>query len=120
VKGKFVLSIQEQSTDRKVAKRLRAVASMRGDAAVYELSPPFMETPWSEAGDREPIAHTFVVVSAIDINYGGYGVGLGLRESETMIFPSDGVDVTEWGDLAVVEGKSHIGALAELGYEVSE
>lgn len=86
---------------------------MRGDAAVYKLDPPFTHTPWG--GSEQTLE--FVVVSAVDLDYAGFGVGL--RTSETMIFPSDGSSVTDWGELAMVEHKSHADALLDLGYEVS-
>ena len=118
-----MLTIQEQSTDRKVAKRLpniEGLENMRGDAAVYELSPPFTATAWSGDADAEPTVHEFVTVSAIDDTYSDSVFSGPLRRSETMVFPSDGVTVTDWLELCAVNGKSHVRALAELGYEVSE
>lgn len=99
------MSVKNKTTA-KTATRHAEVSSMRGDAAVYKLTPPLD-------------SHEFVVVSAVDLDYGGFGIGLGLRDSETMIFPSDGERVIDWGELAMVPLKSHSEALAELGYEVS-
>ena len=97
------------------ARRVRECKKMRGDAAVYKLTPPYVETPWSIDGDTLPVQHTFVVVSAVDLFY----TVLSFRESETMIFPSDGKGVSIYDELCMVEHKSHADALEELGYAVT-
>lgn len=100
------------------AKRLADTANSRGDAAVYELSPPYVETSysWSDS-PREPIEHKFVVVSAVDLDFGGISIS-DYRSSETMIFPSDGEGVSDFWVLVMVPYKSHADALSELGYTI--
>ena len=114
------MTVTDNNTALGSARRVADYTKGRGDAAVYKLTPPYVETPWSIDGDAATVQHEFVMVSAIDLDYGGFGSGLGLRESETMIFPSDGEGVSSWGELCMVERKSHADALEELGYEVTE
>ncbi len=85
----------------KTAKKIRELDGFKGEAALYEMSPPYE-------------GHQFVVVSAISI---AFDTG----RSETYIFPSDAKGkVTDWGEL---EGSrrgttSHSEILEEAGYEV--
>lgn len=87
------------------ATLVKKLDNMRGDAAVYELDPPLDEI-------------RFVTVSAVDLNFGGFDMG-DYRNSETMIFPSDGETTTDWGELAMIPYKSHTDALADLGYDLA-
>lgn len=86
------------------ATKLRDATGMRGDAALYKVEPPIE-------------GNVFVVASAVDLDYGGFGEGL--RKSETMIFPADEQGtVSDFGELAFVAHKSHVDCFGEIGYEV--
>lgn len=67
------------------------------DARVYRVEPPLE-------------GHEHVIVSAVD-----------WFVTETYIFPSDGVSVTEWGELdgSFKGGVDHERALRNAGYEVT-
>lgn len=81
-----------------VAKKLKALSEdFSGDAAVYEMDPPFE-------------GHKFVVVSGVRNAFA----------HETMLFKSDkNGKVTEWGDLHCVRNtQSHQEVLGELGYTI--
>jgi len=101
------------------ATLVKSLDGMRGDARIYKLDPPYVEHPYSYGDDVKPdIEHEYVTVSAVDLNFGGFDMG-NYRTAETMIFPSDGEDTTDWGALAMIPYKSHEDALADLGYAVS-
>jgi len=90
------------------ATKTKTLEGWRGDAAIYKLDPP------TDAGLE------YVVVSAVDLDFGNIGTDMSwYRKSETMIFPSDGDDVLDFGELVMVPEKSHASALADLGYEVA-
>jgi hypothetical protein len=89
-----------------VARRTKTLAQGAGDMAVYELTPPFRM-------DADAVLD-HVVVSSVDLPI----LLSGYRTEETMIFASDGENVTDWGELVMVPYKSHEDALRELGYEV--
>jgi len=94
------------------AVMVKMLDGFNGDAAVYQLKPPFKHKDYFDEEERE---YTHVVVSAVDlpIAISDY------RTSETMIFPSDGDKVTDWSELAMVPMKSHTDALDQIGYEVA-
>jgi hypothetical protein len=92
------------STEKKVALFVRPLTGFNGDAALYRLEPPI------ESGE-------YVVVSATDLPSIAH-IDPTYRTSETMVFPSDGESVSDWGELAFVPYRSHADALADLGYEV--
>ena len=100
------------------AEKLHRVQNARGDMAIYRLVPPYVEhrTNWAD-GTQIEVKHHFVAVSAVNLDLGV--VIPSYRTSETMIFPSDGDDVSDWGELAMVPEKSHASALEQLGYAVS-
>lgn len=101
------------------AQKLHPVKGKRGDMAVYRLTPPYREQHRNWSDDTTSVrVHEFVAVSAVDLDFGGRVIP-DYRTSETMIFPSDGDDVTDFGELAMVDHKSHADALAELGYVVA-
>lgn len=86
----------------KTATKVKEMEGWQGDAAVYRLDPPLD-------------AHEFVVVSSVTL-----GISLpNYRSSETMVFPSDGEDATDFGELTMIPYMSHEDALADLGYEVA-
>lgn len=95
------------------ATLVRTMEGMRGDARIYRLEPPYKYTRWGEEEEREA---EFVAVSAVDLPTLGLP---GYRTSETMIFPSDGEDVTDFGELVMIPHKDHDEALAKLGYVVA-
>lgn len=83
-----------------LATERKQLDGMRGDARLYEMSPPLE-------------GHTFVVVSAVIAMFSG---------PETYIFPANEKgEIEDWGEL---EGSqrgtlSHSDVLRELGYEVA-
>jgi hypothetical protein len=93
----------DETTETKIATRVKTITGWQGDAALYKLQPPLEHGP-------------FVIVSAVDlpIRITSY------RTSETMIFPANekGNEV-DFDELAFVPYKSHVDALADLGYEVA-
>ena len=81
-----------------IAKKLKALTEdFSGDAAVYEMDPPFE-------------GHQFVVVSGVRNQYA----------HETMLFASDkDGKVTKWADLHCVRNtQSHQEVLSGLGYTI--
>ncbi|KTR02083.1 hypothetical protein NS184_16915 [Curtobacterium luteum] len=79
---------------------------------MYKLDPPVKHKDYFDEVEQE---YSYVVVSAVDmpISIADY------RTAETMIFPSDGNGVIDWGELVMVPYKSHADALTVLGYEVA-
>ncbi|QJU52964.1 hypothetical protein SCB71_06500 [Herbiconiux sp. KACC 21604] len=96
--------MSEEETVKKVATKVRDITGWHGDAQLFKLEPPLEKSG------------PFVVVSAVDLpvyipDY---------RTSETMIFPCDEAgEHVDFGEVAFVPYKSHVDALADLGYEVA-
>lgn len=85
------------------AKFIRSYTSYTGaDQRVYKLDPTLY-------------GNEYVVVSAIDLR----APYPGMPAAETLIFPSDGEDVADFGDIAGLPAeKNHEKALREAGYEI--
>lgn len=81
----------------------------RGDQRVYQLDPPLE-------------GHEFVVVSAVDTSwiYAGLEMPPWGGSCETFIFPSDGEEITDYGELegSLKGTMSHEEALHAAGYTV--
>lgn len=96
-----------------------SLPKFRGDAALYRLDPPLVQTHYR--GDEPDESHEYVIVSAIDNTEMMAFSGLDLDWRETYIFPAtpDG-EVADWGELdGSVKGTlDHADALRGAGYEV--
>lgn len=80
-----------------------------GEMRIYKCDPPMAYRVYS---DSEPRSTEYVAVSAASVPFSG---------TETYIFPSDGDDVSDWGELegSFRGGWDHEEALRGAGYAVS-
>lgn len=80
--------MSEQPAAPGVAVHVKDLPDMIGEAAVYRMHPPYVcEDPVS----ARSTSHEYVVISAMRFGFSGF--------KETLLFPSDGDKVTEWGEL---------------------
>lgn len=80
--------MSKQPTMLGVAAHVKDLEDMAGEAAVYRMHPPYVcEDPLS----ARSTSHEHVIMSAVRFSYSGI--------AETFLFPSDGNEVTDWGEL---------------------
>lgn len=80
--------MSEQPAAPGVAGHVKDLPDMIGEAAVYRMHPPYVcEDPVSARNT----SHEYVVISAMRFSFSGI--------EETLLFPSDGGRVTDWGEL---------------------
>lgn len=80
--------MSEQLTPLGVAVHVKDLPDMIGEAAVYRMHPPHVcEDPLS----ARSTSHEYVVISAMRFGFSGI--------EETLLFPSGGDKVTDWGEL---------------------
>jgi hypothetical protein len=98
----------------KTAMYARDMEGGEGDARVYYLNQPmkYHVYDWSDGGNLVEHETLYVVVSAVQNEW----------VHETCIFPSDGSEVTHWGELyGSFQGDcDHEKALNDAGYRIVE
>lgn len=80
--------MSEQPTALGVAVHVKDLPDMAGEAAVYRMHPPYA---YKDPLSAQSMSHEYVVISAMRFSYSGI--------KETLLFPSDGGKVTDWGEL---------------------
>lgn len=99
----------------KTVKKIRDLHGWVGDAAVYECDPPLPGWPEWDSDDETPRAHHRYVIASTATAIQIYGGGC-----DTYLFPSDGTDVIDWGELPGSQKgvASHTEVFADLGYQI--
>lgn len=97
----------------RTARFVKRVEGARGDMRIYRLDPPYDCHDW-KADDDELMQYEYVAVSAVNLDFGGFSMR-NYRTGETMIFPANEEGPIDYGDLVMIEYKSHADALAQLG-----
>lgn len=101
-----------------VARFISRMKNMRGNAAIYELDPPYLEVrDEDEDEERTYFNHQYVAVSSVDLLTFSTPIP-GYRTSETMIFPASLTTIVSFCELVMIPYKSHEEALKILGYTI--
>lgn len=80
--------MREQPAAPGVAVHVKGLPDMIGEAAVYRMHPPYV---CKDPVSARSTSHEYVVISAMRFGFSGI--------EETLLFPSDGDKVTDWGEL---------------------
>lgn len=101
-----------------IARFIFRMKNMRGNAAIYELDPPYLEVrDEDEDEERTYFNHQYVAVSSVDLLTFGTPIP-GYRTSETMIFPASLTTIVSFRELVMIPYKSHEEAFKILGYTI--